>query len=93
MERCKCFALLFVFTQAVVHNSGLPLFFVPIKKTIMEDRQGIYYVDYGAGKVYYRAVGENFVERVGGLTATMPREKFLDYLATARVLGHKTGRL
>lgn len=60
---------------------------------IMEDRQEIYYVDYGAGKVYYRTVGENLVERVGGLTATMPREKFLDYLATARVLGHKAGRL
>lgn len=94
MERCKCFALLFIFTQAVVHKPRTAAFFVPIKKkqAIMEDRHEIYYVDYGAAKVYYRMDGDNAV-CVQDRRVTMPREKFLDYLATARVLGHKTGKL
>lgn len=58
----------------------------------MEDIQETYYVDYGAAKVYYRMDGDSAV-CVQDRRVTMPREKFLDYLATARVLGHKSGRL
>lgn len=57
-----------------------------------EERQEIYYIDYGAAKVYYKVL-DNGVAVVGGSSVTLSREKFLDYLATARVLGHKAGKL
>lgn len=52
----------------------------------------IYYIDYGAAKVYYKVL-DNGTVVVGDSSVTLSREKFLDYLATARVLGHKAGKI
>lgn len=52
----------------------------------------IYYIDYGAAKVYYTVLDNGMVETVGS-KVTISRDKFLDYLATAKVLGHKAGKL
>ena len=57
-----------------------------------KENSEIYYIDYGAAKVYYRLLDANTVAVSGG-SVTLSREKLLDYLATARVLGHKTGKL
>lgn len=51
-----------------------------------------YFVDYGISKVYYKLEEDNTVV-TQGRTITLSRDKFLDYLATARVLGHNTGKL
>lgn len=51
-----------------------------------------YYIDYGAATVYYHVTDDNTVTS-DGTAVTMPRHRFLDYLATARELGHKAGKL
>lgn len=57
-----------------------------------EEKQEIYYIDYGAAKVYYTVTGDGRVI-VGGNSVVISREKFMDYLATAKVLGHKAGQV
>lgn len=56
------------------------------------EKQEIYYIDYGAAKAYYRVDDGGTVTTRGG-SVTLSREKLLDFLATARALGHKTGRV
>lgn len=56
------------------------------------DNTEIYFVDYGAGKVYYKLLDDNTIV-AQDRTITLSRDKFLDYLATARVLGHNTGKI
>lgn len=46
-----------------------------------------YYINYGAATIYYHVIHSD------GTAVTMPRHRFLDYLATARELGHKAGKL
>lgn len=58
----------------------------------MGNNTEIYFVDYGASKVYYTLSDDNTIV-TQGRTVTLPKEKFLDFLATAKVLGYKTGRL
>lgn len=56
------------------------------------DNTEIYFVDYGAAKVYYTLRDDNTIV-TQDRTITLSRDKFLDYLATARVLGHNTGKI
>lgn len=56
------------------------------------DNTEIYFVDYGAGKVYYTLRDDNTIV-TQDRTIILSRDKFLDYLATARVLGHNTGKI
>lgn len=56
-------------------------------------KQETYYIDYGAATVYYHVTDDNTVIRSDGTAVTMPRHRLLDYLATARELGHKAGKL
>lgn len=58
----------------------------------MDNQQEIYFVDYGAAKVYYTIQDDNTVVTQGKVII-LSRDKFLDYLATARVLGYNTGKL
>lgn len=52
----------------------------------------IYYIDFGSSKVYYQVYPDNTVICKDGKTH-IPLTKFLDYLATAKELGHKTGKI
>lgn len=52
----------------------------------------IYYIDFGTTKRYYKVQDDNKIISRDG-TATISKNKFLDFLATAKELGHKTGRL
>ena len=52
-----------------------------------------YYINYGAATIYYHVTDDNTVIHSDGTAVTMPRHRFLDYLATARELGHKAGKL
>lgn len=56
------------------------------------DNIEIYFVDYGAAKAFYTVREDNTVFTKGRMI-TLSRDKFLDYLATARVLGYNTGKL
>ena len=51
-----------------------------------------YWLDLGTTKVYYHVTGDNTVA-VRGKSITISRQRLLDFLATARELGHKTGKL
>lgn len=57
----------------------------------MNKAKEIYYVDYGAGTVYYHVI-DGIVTKDGKPLA-ISFDKFLDYIATAKELGHKAGRL
>ena len=57
-----------------------------------ENNQEVYFIDFGKAKVYYQIPEEGMVILKDGKT-TISRQKFLDYLATARELGHKTGKI
>lgn len=52
----------------------------------------VYYIDFGTAKVYYQVYVNNTVICKDG-KVHIPLAKFLDYLATARELGHKTGKI
>lgn len=54
--------------------------------------QEIYYIDFGTSKLYYKVLDDNTVISKDHRT-TISRDKFLDFLATAKELGHKTGKL
>lgn len=56
------------------------------------DTRETYFVDFGQSRIYYRVYDENTVITPNG-EKTISRQKFLDYLATARELGHKTGKI
>ena len=60
-------------------------------KEIME-QQEIYFVGDELSTRYFRIIDENTVEQ-GELRISIPRERFLDFIATARVLGLKAGKL
>lgn len=59
-------------------------------KEIME--REIYFVGDELSTRYFRIIDENTVEQ-GELRISIPRERFLDFIATARVLGLKAGKL
>lgn len=58
----------------------------------MTTTQEIYYIDFGTAKLYYQVIDGNTVISRDRQT-TLSRDKFLDFLATAKELGHKTGKL
>ena len=59
-------------------------------KEIME--REIYFVGDELSTRYFHVIDENTVEQ-GGQRIGIPRERFLDFIATARVLGLKAGKL
>lgn len=59
---------------------------------IVNDNTEIHFVDYGAAKVYYTIQDSNTIY-TQGRKITLSRDKFLDFLATAKVLGYNTGKL
>lgn len=60
-------------------------------KEIMEQKE-IYFVGDELSTRYFHVIDENTVEQ-GELRISIPRERFLDFIATARVLGLKAGKL
>ncbi len=52
----------------------------------------IYFVGDELSTRYFHVIDENTVEQ-GELRISIPRERFLDFIATARVLGLKAGKL
>lgn len=51
-----------------------------------------YYIDFGTAKLYYQVIDDNtIISR--DKTATLPKDKFLTFLAIAKELGHKTGKI
>lgn len=59
-------------------------------KEIME--REIYFVGDELSTRYFRIIDENTVEQ-GGQRISIPRERFLDFIATARILRLKAGEL
>lgn len=52
----------------------------------------IYFIDFGSAKVYYQIQEDgNVISK--DKAARISKEKFLDYLAVAKELGHNTGKL
>ena len=58
----------------------------------LEIKHEIYFIDFGTAKVYYQILEDGSVISRDRRT-TISRQKFLDYLATAKELGHKTGKI
>lgn len=58
----------------------------------LEIKQEVYFIDFGTARVYYKILEEGSVISRDRKT-TISRQKFLDYLATAKELGHKTGKI
>lgn len=52
----------------------------------------IYFIDFDSAKIYY-LIQEDGTVISKDKAAHITREKFLDYLAVAKELGHKTGKL
>lgn len=51
-----------------------------------------YYIDFGTAKIYYQVVnGTTVISR--DKATTLPKDKFLTFLAIAKELGHKTGKI
>lgn len=59
---------------------------------LMQTRKEIYYVDFGQGSTYITALDEQQCE-CHGKAVTLPRQRLLDFIATAQVLGLKAGKL
>lgn len=58
----------------------------------METTKETYYVDFGTAKLYYTVLdGSTVISR--DRVTTLSKEKFLDFLAIAKELGHKTGKI
>lgn len=58
----------------------------------MTQENEIYYIDTGAAKLYFQLIDDNTVQCRGN-TTVMPRQKLVDFISTAQVLGLKAGRL
>lgn len=51
-----------------------------------------YYIDFGTAKLYYQVIDDNtIISR--DKTVTLPKDKFLTFLAIAKELEHKTGKI
>lgn len=57
----------------------------------METIKETYYVDFGQGSVYYQVVDGAVI--CHDKKSPISLNKFLDFIATAKELGHKAGRL
>lgn len=57
----------------------------------MEQTIETYYVDFGTAKAYFTLRGESQCTSTAG-THTIPRQRLLDFIATAQALGLKAGR-
>lgn len=57
-----------------------------------ENNHDVYFIDFGKAKIYYQIPEKGTVISKDGKT-TISQQKFLDYLATAKELGHKTGKI
>ncbi len=57
----------------------------------METNRETYFVDFGQGSVYYQVVDRAIF--ADGKRSAVSIDKFLDFIATAKELGHKAGRL
>lgn len=56
------------------------------------DKQRTYYVDFGGGTAYFRAMSESEVIAPDG-AHTIPISRLMDFISTARELGFKAGEL
>lgn len=58
----------------------------------METTKETYWVDFGAAKLYYTVLdGSTVISR--DRATTLSKDKLLDFLAIAKELGHKTGKI
>lgn len=57
-----------------------------------ENKHEVYFIDFGKAKIYYQIPEDGTVISKDSKT-TISRQKSLDYLATAKELGHRTGRI
>lgn len=58
----------------------------------MKANQETYWIDFGTAKLYYTVLdGNTVISR--DHTATLSKQTLLDFLAIAKELGHKTGKL
>lgn len=51
-----------------------------------------YYVDFGVGTVYFQAIDDNTIV-CHDKQVTMPLQRFIDFINTAKELGLKAGKL
>lgn len=58
----------------------------------MNTPQETYWIDFGTAKLYYTVVGGNTVIS-RDRTTTLSKQTLLDFLAIAKELGHKTGKI
>lgn len=58
----------------------------------LENKHEVYFIDFGKARIYCQIPEDGTVMSKDGKT-TISRQKFLDYLATAKELGHRTGRI
>lgn len=53
----------------------------------------VYFIDFGNTTVYYQIIDDGARVISRNKSAVISRQKLLDYIATAKELGHKTGKL
>lgn len=58
----------------------------------MEQRIEIYKIDFGSGSIYFQVLNDNEVVCLDK-TVTMPKQRLLDFIATAKVLGLNAGKI
>lgn len=58
----------------------------------MEQRIEIYKIDFSSGSIYFQVLNDNEVV-CRDRTVTMPRQRLLDFIATAKVLGLGAGKV
>ncbi len=58
-----------------------------------KDNRQVYWIDCKHTKLYFQVEDDGTVRGMDGKAVAMPTEKFHDFLATARVLGLKTGKI
>lgn len=58
----------------------------------MEQRIEIYKIDFGTGSIYFQTLNDNEVVCLDK-TVTMPKQRLLDFIATAKVLGLNAGKV
>lgn len=60
--------------------------------TIMEQTNTIYYINFGGGTIYFKVVDNNTIVCYDK-SITMPLQRFIDFINTAKELGLKAGIL
>lgn len=58
----------------------------------MEETQIYYYIDFGGGTTYFKVIDSNTVV-CHDRAVTMPLQRFIDFINTAKELGLNAGKL